>query len=159
MATNHDQQARTAAAAAPDARRGTRRWIGTLMLAEAVTFGIASYLHLQGRIPLGFITVTGEDFRAAATPEAIIGGVVAAGALLVLAAPGRARRAALGVTGFAIAGVAVGLAAVIGSARASITADLSYHAAIMAALLVTFAALLLRPASGMAADDQRVRSR
>ncbi len=137
---------------------GTSRWIGGLMLAEAVTFGVASYLHLQGRIPLGFTTISGEHFPDAATPEAIIGAVVAAGALLVLAAPGRARRAALGVTGFAILGVAVGLAAVAGRSTGNVAADLTYHALIMAALLVTFAVLLLRPGAPAAAR-QRVRSR
>ncbi|MGE5136387.1 MAG: hypothetical protein ACM32E_26275 [Gemmatimonadota bacterium] len=135
----------TAAATAPAGRAGTSRWAGGLMLAEAVTFGVASYLHLQGRIPLGFTTITGEHFPDAATPEAVIGAVVAAGALLVLAAPGRARRAALGVTGFAILGVAVGLAAVIGRSTGNAAADLTYHALIMVALLVTFAVLLLRP--------------
>lgn len=142
-----------AAAAAPAARAGTRRWIGGLLLAEAVTFGVASYLHLQGSIPLGFTTVRGEHFPDAAGPEAVIGAVVAAGAVFVLAAPGRARRAGLGVTSFAILGVAVGLAAVIGRSHGSV-ADISYHAVIMVALLATLLALL-RPA----APGQRARSR
>ena len=139
-------------------RAGTSRWAGGLMLAEAVTFGVASYLHLQGRIPLGFATITGEHFPDAATPEAIIGAVVAAGALLVLAVPGRARRPALGVTGFAILGVAVGLAAVIGRSTGNAATDLTYHALIMIALLVTFAVLLLSPGTAASAG-QRVRSR
>lgn len=137
----HDTRAATAAAA-PQSRAGTRRWIGGLLLAEAVTFGVASYLHLQGHIPLGFTTITGESFPDAAIPEAIIGGVLAVGALLVLAAPGRARWAAVGVTGFAILGTAIGLAAVIGRSAGS-AADIGYHAAIMAALLGTFTAALL----------------
>jgi hypothetical protein len=149
-----------AAVASPAGRRRisrnrTSRWIGGLMLAEAVTFGVASYLHLQGRIPLGFTTITGEHFPDAATPEAVIGAAVAAGALLVLAVPGRARRAALGVTGFAILGVAVGLTVVIGRSTGNVAADLTYHALIMVALLMTLA-LLLRPA---AAAGQRARSR
>jgi hypothetical protein len=118
------------------------------MLAEAVTFGIASYLHLDGRIPLGFATITGEHFRDAAIPEAIIGGVLAAGAVWLLAGAARGRAAALGVTGFAIFGTAVGIGAVSSSGRASITADLTYHAIIMAALLATFAALLARRRAG-----------
>lgn len=148
---SRSQEAAVAAGAAvPAGRPRPGRWIGGLMLAEAVTFGMASYLHLQGRIPLGFTTITGEHFPDAATPEAIIGAVVAAGALLVLALPGRARRPAIGVTGFAILGVAVGLSAVIRRSTGIVAADLGYHAAIMAALLVTLLLLLRRPVSGTA---------
>lgn len=142
-----------------DRRPGVSRWIGALMLAEAATFGIASYLHLRGHIPLGFTTIGGEDFPDAATPEAIIGAVLAAAAALVLTAPGRARRAALGATGFAILGTAVGLAAVSGRSTGNVAADLTYHAAIMAALLVSFTIALLGPAGPGRPARQRARSR
>lgn len=155
MTERNDIQEPSAAATGPAVPAGEsrpRRWPGVAMLAEAVTFGIASYLHLDGRIPLGFVTITGEHFRDAAIPEAIIGSVLAAGALCLLAGAARGRGIALAVTGFAIAGTAVGIGAVSSSGRPSITADLAYHAVIMAALLVTFAGLLAagrgRPASG-----------
>lgn len=137
---SRDQPAVPATAPTPAARVA-----GTLLLAEALTFGVASYLHLDGRIPLGFGTVTGEHFPDAATPEAIIGAVVAVGAVLLLAGVRWARRAALTAAGFAIAGTAVGIGAVTSSGRPDITADLTYHAAIMAALLVTFVLLLRLP--------------
>jgi hypothetical protein len=149
MAESHDTQARPAADPAIQAQPQVRRWFGYLMLAEAVTFGFASYLHIGGSIPLGFTTVHGEQFRAAAIPEAVIGAVLAAGAVFVLAASRRARGIALGATGFAIAGVIVGLNAIIGGSRPA--ADYAYHSVIMAALLVTFVLLLGR--------RQRVRSR
>jgi hypothetical protein len=119
------------------------RGFGIVMLAEAATLGIASYLHRDGHIALGFTVITGEHFTAASTPEAIIGGVLAAGAAFVLAAPRRARKIAVGTTGFALLGVIVGIAAVLGSSRPDITADLTYHAILLAALLATFVLLLL----------------
>jgi hypothetical protein len=105
------------------------------MLVEAATFGVASYLHRGGRIALGFTTVTGEHFSNAALPEAIIGAVLAAAAVFVLAAPGRARSAAYGATGFATLGVVVGLSVVVGSSRPA--ADLAYHVTILVVLLAS----------------------
>jgi hypothetical protein len=100
--TGHQPPAAGSPAAAPAARRAQplparmdRRY-AVVLLAAAATFGIASYLHLDGNIPLGFTTITGEHFSRASIPEAIIGAVLAAGAAIVTAAPGRARTAALG---------------------------------------------------------------
>ena len=62
------------------------RRFAAVMLAEAATFGVASYLHLDGRIPLGFTTITGEHFGRASVPEAVIGAVLAAGAVVVAVA-------------------------------------------------------------------------
>jgi hypothetical protein len=75
------------------------------LLAAAATFGIASYLHLDGKIPLGFTTITGENFSRASAPEAVIGAVLAAGAIVVAASPRWARAAALSAVGFADLGV------------------------------------------------------
>src|SRR5262249_61337073 len=86
--------------------RMDRRY-AVVLLAAAATFGVASYLHLDGNIPLGFTIITGEHFSRASIPEAIIGAVLAAGAAVVTAAPGWARTAALGATGvLALGGVA-----------------------------------------------------
>ena len=138
-----------APAAEPDSRPIISRVFGVAMLAEAITFGVASYLHLDGRIQLGFTTISGEQFRGAAIPEAIIGAVLAVGAALVLAGSGRARAIALGTTGFAILGVLFGLHAILGGTKPAGAADLTYHSVILAALLVTFIMLL----------RQRARSR
>ena len=149
MAEKHTTQTRQPEPAGPAAHPAVSRWLGVLMLADAVTFGIASYLHLDGRIPLGFTSITGENFRGAAIPEAIIGAVLAVGAALVLTGRDRVRRIALGVTGFAIVGVGYGLSVILrGTGQRA--ADLTYHVCIMAALLVTFW-LLLR--SGSRARD------
>jgi hypothetical protein len=149
MTDSHDTRAGPAAGPAAQERPRVRRWFGYLMLAEAVTFWVASYLHLAGSIPLGFTTVHGEQFGGAATPEAVIGTVLAAGAVLVLAAARQARGIALGTTAFAAAGVIIGLNVIIGSSRPA--ADYVYHAVILVALLVTFLLLLLD-------GRQRVRS-
>jgi hypothetical protein len=69
--------------------------------------------------------IQGEYFGAAATPEAIIGAVLAAGAAYVLAAPGRARMVALSMTAFAFVGAIVGLAEVLrGAGPGSTTREL-----------------------------------
>ena len=129
------------------------RTFGIALLAGAVTFAVASYLHTDGRIPLGFATVTGESFPGAVVPEAVIGSVLAVAAALVLARFRRARGAALAGAGFAIAGTLLGTMVVIGS-RPGATADLTYHGLILAALVATFMLLLRWPG-----PRQRVRSR
>lgn len=133
------------------------------MLAEAATLGIASYLHRDGRIPLGFTVIHGEQFQAASVPEAIIGAVLAAGAVVVLATPARARRAAVFATGFGIFGFLVGTVFVLTSGRPSVTIDLTYHATALTVLVATLVMLVL--GQGPSAPEhaawrrQRVRSR
>ncbi|HUY45919.1 MAG TPA: hypothetical protein VMV92_09365 [Streptosporangiaceae bacterium] len=137
--------------------RRTAPGIGVLMLCEAITLGVASYLHMQGRIPLGFTTIRGENFQGAATPEAVIGAVLAVVAVLVLAFPRAPRWLPVAATGFAILGVIVGMAVLLIGNRSSITVDLAYHSALMAALLVTLIMLLRpRPASSNAAGAPAV---
>jgi hypothetical protein len=157
---------------APTARRpwqrqaGVDRRFAVVMLAEAATLGVASYLHLDGRIPLGFTTITGEHFGRASVPEAIIGAVLAAGAVVVAVAPGRARTAALGATGFAVLGVLAGLGFVLTSSRPHIAVDLAYHLTILLVLLAGLVVLvrtgrLGQPRAGTAPgrepDRQRTR--
>jgi heme A synthase len=142
--------------------KGAPRLFALAMLAEAATLGTASYLHRDGRIPLGFTVVRGEQFTGASVPEAVIGAILAAGAAIVLTSPDRARRAALFATGFGVLGVLAGVAFVATSGRPSITIDLTYHAILLAALTTTLVLLVLRrprAASGQAPERQRVRSR
>jgi len=122
----------------------TDRRFAVVMLAEAASFGVASYLHLDGRIPLGFTTITGEHFSRASVPEAIIGAVLAAGAIVVAVAPGRARTAALGATGSAVLGVLAGLGFVLTSSRPHIAADLAYHLTMLIVLLAGLVVLIRR---------------
>jgi len=120
------------------------RGAGVAMLAEAVTLWVASFLHRQGQIPLGFTVVRGEHFPAASIPELVIGVVLALGALVVLAAPSRARRPALFATGFGVFGVLGGLTIVVSGGSPDTAVDLTYHSLLLAALVATFVVLLLR---------------
>lgn len=118
----------------------TGKIIGVMLSMAAVTLGLASYLHRDGDIRLGFTVIRGESFLGASIPEAVIAAVLAAAAAVVLIAPHRARRVALGATAFAILGTAFGMTVTIPRGRA---ADIVYHSALLAWLLVT-GALLLR---------------
>lgn len=122
---------------------------GLLMILAAVTLGVASYLHRQGHIPLGFTEIRGESFYGASIPEAVIAFVLVIGAALYLAAAPagrvsatrrRARRIALAATGFAIAGTVYGITVTIGRGQAP---DIVYHSCLMA-ILLTAGTLLLR---------------
>jgi hypothetical protein len=107
--------------------------IGRLMLAEAVTFAIASILHFG----------VGETFIGAAIPEAIIAVVLGAGAIAVIRRPTGSRWIALATTLFALLGVIIGLSVILGG-RVSRPVDLAYHATIFVALVVTVVLLLAR---------------
>jgi len=122
---------------------GVDRRYAVVMLAAAATIGIASDLHLDGRIPLGFTTITGEHFSRVSVPEAIIGAVLAAGAVIVTVAPRRARAVALGAVGFAVLGVLAGLGFALTSSP-HIAADLAYHLSVLVVLLAALLALTRR---------------
>ena len=141
---------------------GVPRLFGLALLAAAATLGIASYLHRGGHITLGFTVIRGERFTGASVPEAVIGAILTAGAVVVLAAPGRARRAALCAAGFGVFGVLAGVGFVAASGRPGIAVDLAYHAILLAALTATLVLLALRrprTGSGRVPERQRARSR
>ncbi len=154
----HQPSAADPPGSAPAARGPQRQQTGVdrryaiVMLAAAAAVGIASYLHLDGQIPLGVVTITGEHFSRVSAPEAIIGAVLAAGAVIVTRAPARARGAALGAVGFAVLGVLAGLGLVLASStgvlpvavtggRPHIAADLAYHLSVLVVLLAALAGL------------------
>ena len=107
--------------------------VGRLMLAEAVTFAIASILHFG----------VGETFIGAAIPEAIIAIVLGVGAIAVIRRPAASWWLALGTTLFALLGVIIGLSVILGG-RVSRPVDLAYHATIFVALVITVVLLLAR---------------
>jgi hypothetical protein len=107
----------------------TGKIIGVMLSMAAITLGLASYLHRDGDIPLGFTVIRGESFLGASIPEAVIAAVLAVAAAVVLIAPHRARPAALGATAFAILGTAFGMTVTIPRGRA---ADIVYHSALLA---------------------------
>jgi hypothetical protein len=113
--------------------------IAVLMGFEALTLALISTLHLSH-------TLGGRSKpfnpTAAGTAEAVIGVVLAAGAVSLLRSQ-KGRTAALAATGFAIAGFLVGLTFTISGGNAI---DIAYHAVMLPLLLLTLRALLrLRP--------------
>ena len=106
--------------------------VGRLMLAEAVTFAIASILHFG----------VAESFIGAAIPEAIIAVVLGAGSIAVIRRGSGSWWIGLATTLFALAGVIIGLSVII-SGPVSRPIDLAYHATIFVALIVTVVLLLV----------------
>ena len=115
----------------PASNRSLTR-VGRLMLAEAVTFAIASILHFG----------VAEIFIGAAIPEAIIAVVLGAGALAVMRRTASSWWVGLATTLFALAGVIIGLSVILGG-RVSRPFDLAYHATIFVALVVTVVLLVI----------------
>src|SRR3989442_12855011 len=93
--------------------------VGRLMLAEAVTFAIASILHFG----------VAETFIGAAIPEAIIAIVLGAGALAVMRRTAGSWWVGLATSLFALAGVIIGLGVIL-CGRVSRPLDLAYPAPI-----------------------------
>jgi len=113
------------------AENRTLTLVGRLMLIEAVTFAIASILHLG----------VAESFIGAAIPEAIIAVVLGAAAIAVMRRGAGSWGLALAATLFALAGVIIGLSVIVGG-PVSRPIDLAYHATILVALVGTVVLLL-----------------
>ncbi|MEV6848022.1 hypothetical protein [Actinoplanes sp. NPDC051411] len=114
---------------------GPRASVGAriLMAVAALSFAVASLIHFGVDVPLGFTTVR-DPFDGAAPPEAVIGAVMAIGAVF-----GRHRGVALGVTVFATLGTVLGLTITVASGR---TGDIAYHVSILGTLVVIIALLI-----------------
>jgi hypothetical protein len=104
--------------------------IGIAMAVEAVTFGVASIVHL-----------TVDPFRAAAVPEAVIGAVLFLAAVAVITRQTWSRGIGYAGTIFATLGTMIGLAAVTTGAHPRGPGDIAYHATILAALIGTLIAM------------------
>jgi hypothetical protein len=112
------------------------RRVPAVMAAVAATLAVASVLHLSGQVAgRGPLFDSGD----AGIAEAVIGAVLAAGALAMVRLPGRARTIGLAATGFAIAGFLVGLSI---TARAGHWPDIAYHLMVLPVLIATLVALL-----------------
>jgi hypothetical protein len=127
------------------------RTAGLLMSLAAVTLGVASYLHRDGHIELGFTVINGERFYGASVPEAVIAFALAVGAVAALMGPHRVRPLAWGATIVAILGVAYGLSDTIGTGR---VIDIAYHSALMSLLLATAFILWLGRSPGPIGTSQ-----
>jgi peptidoglycan/LPS O-acetylase OafA/YrhL len=105
--------------------RGHRRVdprIGMLMGFVAATLAAGAFVHLAGYTPAG--TKPPFDASHAGIAEAIIGVVLAFGAVAVLRAAAQARTTAIVTTGFAIVGFLVGLSM---TAQGGDLPDVLYH--------------------------------
>jgi hypothetical protein len=120
----------------PQASPRRRRRIAAVMGLEAASLLVASLLHLTG-----FAHGHARPFTAtgAGIAEAVIGIVVACGAILLLRPGARGRGTALAVTAFAIIGVLYGLSI---TTQGGDLPDIAYHATLLPLLIVTFALLL-----------------
>ena len=106
------------------------------MVFEAATLAVASALHLSGHVH-----GRSEPFDAdhAGIAEAVIGAVLAGGAVAMLRAPARARTAGVAATGFAIVGFLVGLSI---TARGGRLPDVAYHVIVLPLLIAGLIVLL-----------------
>jgi peptidoglycan/LPS O-acetylase OafA/YrhL len=120
----------------PQAPQRRRRRIAAVMGLEAASLLVASLLHLSG-----FAHGHARPFTAtgAGIAEAVIGIVVACGAIALMRPGARGRGTALAVTAFAIIGVIYGLNI---TAQGGDLPDIVYHATLLPLLIATFALLL-----------------
>jgi hypothetical protein len=109
-----------------------------LMVIAAVTFWLASAIHFGATVTIGSTTVR-DPFPGAAFPEAIVGLVVALGAVALLARWRRSWSLAVGTTAFAIIVTLYGLSVTLGSGR---SADVAYHLLVLAVLFVVLGTLI-----------------
>jgi hypothetical protein len=129
------------------ADRGTNeanavRRVAVLMAFEAITLGVASGLHLTGH-------VHGRSAPFAGIAEAIIGVLLAAGAISMVRAPAKARAIGLILNGVAIAGFLNGLSM---TARGGDAPDIAYHLIFLPLLTASFV-VLLRAKRGSSSED------
>jgi hypothetical protein len=111
------------------------RRIALLMVLVAASLAVMSILHLAGAFD-------GRTDTGAGIPEAIIGVVLAAGALALVR--NGDRRAAVAALGFAIAGFLVGLRFTIGDGGV----QLAYHVAVLPVLVIGLALATRRARTG-----------
>lgn len=118
------------------------RGIAALMILEAVSLAVVSILHLSGTSGSG---AKPYNPTAAGTAEAIIGVVLAAGAVALVRSRAYGRLVAQIATGFAMVGFIVGLTFTLTGGG---PADIAYHLTVLPVLVVTLVLLLIRTKSG-----------
>ena len=112
-----------------------------VIVAEAVTFLVASALHLGVRLPLLGDALGEPLMPQAGIPEGVIGLVLAAGAAIALAPATRSWATLVAVHVFALAGVLVGTFALAAGAAPRTEANELYHRVILVVLLAVLAFL------------------
>ena len=121
-----------------------------LMAFEAATLAVAATVHLAGYTPAG--SKPPFDASHAGVAEAIIGVVLAYGAIEVLRSSSRAWAAAVATTSFAIVGFLVGLTI---TTQGGDVPDVIYHL-IMLPIIITSLVILLRTRRSEVSRSQRV---
>lgn len=119
--------------------RQIHRRVAALLILIAASLAVASIVHLAGHVQGRSDLFDADD---AGIAEAVIGAVLAAGALVMLRAPGRARSAGLAATAFAVAGFLVGLGI---TARGGHLPDIAYHLVVLPLLIGGFIVLAREP--------------
>ena len=109
--------------------------IARLMAAEAASLAVMSALHLAGRLDGS----TPFDPTRACVAEAVIGGVLLTGAVVLLRGRPHAWSVALAANAFAVVGFVVGLTR---TTQGGGTVDIAYHLTVLPLLLLNFIALL-----------------
>jgi hypothetical protein len=117
--------------------------IAALMAAEAASLALMASLHLGGRLE----GTRPFDPTRAGIAEAIIGVVLAAGAVALLRAGPRAWGVAVAANIFAVAGFAVGLTRTV---QGGGPLDIVYHLTVLPLLLLTLVLLARARPSGRA---------
>jgi hypothetical protein len=121
------------------ADRTITRRVAALMIFEAATLAVASAMHLSGNVQGRSLPFNPDH---AGIAEAIIGIVLAAGAVVMFRSPARAPAVGLAATGFAIVGFLVGLNF---TARGGHLPDVAYHVIMLPVLIGGLIALLRSP--------------
>jgi hypothetical protein len=128
----------------------TVRRVAALMALEAGSLAVASALHLSGRVH-GRSSPFDADHAGVA--EAIIGVVLAVGALTMFRSPKRARTVGIVATGFAIVGFLVGLSM---TARGGDLPDIAYHLTVLPLLIGGLVVLVRSGGRASGPTDHRV---
>jgi hypothetical protein len=115
--------------------RRVRQTLATLIGFEAATLAVMSVLHLTGILAGGARPFRPTD---AGIAEAVIGGVLAGGAVALARRPLHGRVFALAALGFAALGVIAGLGFTV---RGGDAIDVAYHATLLPVLLITLGAV------------------
>ena len=122
----------------PVLRREIAVGIAVLMLVEAVSLAVASGLHLGGLVDG---RSSSFDPDAAGLAEAVIGGVLIVGALVMLRSPHRARSAGIAANAFALVGFLIGITETASGGHAP---DIAYHLTVIPLLVISLVLLLRR---------------
>ncbi len=136
----------------------TRHWntvitvMSVLIVAETITFLLATLLHLGIPVPLGF---TQPQIIPAAIVEGLCGVFLAVSAYAIFTYKTWAWRVALAAHIFAVAGVLLGILATIRSSAGG-EPNFIYHRVILGALIVVLVLLATPPARAALGCSHRV---